>query len=610
MKLILSLLLFAALAVSAQDVTVVDSLKKALVKTEGVKSSTSDSSKAELLYQLSREYWSSNLDTAMMYAEQLLNFSKQTGNKRGTGNAYSSIGVIWWYRSDYEKALDFNELALKTRQETGDKKSIAGSYINIGLVYDEQGYFDEALKNYLESLKLNEQIGDSDKIAQCYNLIAIIYETQNNYPEALKNFEKSLDIRLKSGNKWDLSESYSNIGIVYFENKDYKEAVKNYDQALKLRLEIGDRAGIANSYNNYGDVYIKEKKFDEALASFRKALDIYTEMGLKKNMSNVLLNIAGTYMDMGSMKDAVEHAKSSLALSREIGALDYQRNAYQLLSTAAARLNNYKDALEYERNFRQLNDSLYSSEKMKAVAKLHLQYEFDKKHLADSLNFAQQKQLTQVKLSRQRAFTIGGFAGLVVVAVLLFFAYRSYQRQKKTNRLLVDTQEQLVQSEKLASLGELATGVAREIETPVSYMKNFSDLSKELLQEWKDEKDEKAKSKILSDLSLNLDKISFHGHRADSIVKSMLRQVRFGKGEKQLSDLNKICNEFADVAYRTTLCSLPGLKAQVIKNFDPAMPRLKMIRPGHVQGRDEHHEQCPVCCKGQSRWTCGDQHRI
>ncbi|HKR04608.1 MAG TPA: tetratricopeptide repeat protein, partial [Bacteroidia bacterium] len=568
----------------SQNFLLVDSLNLELKKFEALKSKSqlgspdlSDSIKANILYQLSREYWSSNLDTSMMYAKQVLSLSKTIGYEKGIGNALSSMGVIYWYRGDYQEALSYNEEALRIRLESGNKAAIAKSYNNIGLVYDDQGNFLEALRNYLSSLKINEEINDKEGISQAYNNISTVYINQENFPEALKSATSALKIRLETGDKWGLTESYSNIGLIHFEMGNYPEAINNYNEALKLRKEIGDKEGIAISYNNFGDVYKKEGNYAKALQYYLDALEIKKQMGLKKSMADVYLSIGLLYAEQGNIRETIKNETTALALAKEVGAVDYLKNIYAELAKAYANSDNFKNAYRYRILYEQMSDSLFNADKNKAITQLQMQYVFDKKHLADSLKFAQEKRLDEIKLSRQRIFSYGGFGGLLVVIVLLFFVYRNYDKQRIANKQLRDTQQQLIQAEKLASLGGLTAGIAHEIQNPLNFVNNFSDVSVELVEEIRQTKNEEEKNKIFKDLEDNLSKISFHGKRADSIVQNMLQHSRSGTGEKQLTDINKLCDEFAGLAYHGIKAANPGFNCEIIKSFDKNLPRVNLI---------------------------------
>jgi signal transduction histidine kinase len=121
---------------------------------------------------------------------------------------------------------------------------------------------------------------------------------------------------------------------------------------------------------------------------------------------------------------------------------------------------------------------------------------------------------------------------------------------EKTLDELHRSQEQLVQSEKLASLGQLIAGIAHEIQNPLNFVNNFSQLSNELIKEAIETEDQEERMDILSDLEGNMSKIHQHGKRADSIVKNMLEHSRSGKGEKQKINIVPLCKEYVTLSFQ------------------------------------------------------------
>ena len=161
--------------------------------------------------------------------------------------------------------------------------------------------------------------------------------------------------------------------------------------------------------------------------------------------------------------------------------------------------------------------------------------------------------------------------------------HRTAQLNKSVEDLRA-TQTQLIQSEKMASLGELTAGIAHEIQNPLNFVNNFSDVSRELIEELKEERakgkkerDEKLEEELLTDIDQNLEKISHHGKRADSIVKGMLQHSRASSGEKEPTDINVLADEYLRLAYHGLRAKDKSFNAILETDFDKKIGKIAII---------------------------------
>jgi len=187
------------------------------------------------------------------------------------------------------------------------------------------------------------------------------------------------------------------------------------------------------------------------------------------------------------------------------------------------------------------------------------------------------------------------FIFIVVVSAIVQYRARALKKEnaileervnhrtaqlKKSVEDLKSTQSQLIQSEKMASLGELTAGIAHEIQNPLNFVNNFSEVSDELMEEMEEElgKGDIEEAKALSaDIRGNLAKITHHGKRADAIVKGMLAHSRSGKGEKVPTDLNALAEEYLKLSYHGLRARDKSFNADFKTDFDPNLPKVNVV---------------------------------
>jgi len=174
----------------------------------------------------------------------------------------------------------------------------------------------------------------------------------------------------------------------------------------------------------------------------------------------------------------------------------------------------------------------------------------------------------------------------LILAITLLLWRNNKQKQKAKTQIevayegLQSAQAQLIQSEKMASLGELTAGIAHEIQNPLNFVNNFSDVSTELVDEMNVEIDKgnlKDVKEIANDLKQNLEKINHHGKRAGDIVKGMLQHSRTSRGVKELTDINKLADEYLRLAYHGLRAKDKSFNATLKTDFDETIDKVSII---------------------------------
>jgi signal transduction histidine kinase len=217
------------------------------------------------------------------------------------------------------------------------------------------------------------------------------------------------------------------------------------------------------------------------------------------------------------------------------------------------------------------------------------------------LEFSKKEDALQQKNLKQQWLILAALAALALVGVILLIVIRNrkrlhytYQELQQKNVLIESqrkkaeetldelkaTQAQLIQSEKMASLGELTAGIAHEIQNPLNFVTNFSETSIELLDEMKDELNKgnpREAREIAAEVIGNLEKINQHGKRADSIVKGMLQHSRASSGQKEATDINVLVDEYIHLSYHSLRAKDKSFNATINKDFDATMGKIMLV---------------------------------
>jgi two-component system NtrC family sensor kinase len=476
------------------------------------------------------------------------------------------------------------------------------------------GRFSEALTNLTEAIQVATKSknsatweltifstpGKSREVA--LSMLNHMYghlKLQTGSNESIHYFKEGRRIGLEIGNDFRVTVADMVLATNYL-------LLHQPDSALIYAKEgeaYGIRGGIpkyvANIWYAMGIIYMTKRMDSLALTYFKKSLEYAITEDNLTVVASVYENLFSFYQLKNNTDSALYYAAKNIPIVKSLGATNTFAvseinlgKAYQNLATAYSLKNNTDSANKYLRLALAVKDSLTAT-KLKRLA------DFQRLTLDEQVRVQNEEKRRIAFENKRRLYIL--FAGIVAAIIIMLLIYRNNRQKQKAYTLLQKqkaetdlqkekadyalqelkaTQSQLIQSEKMASLGELTAGIAHEIQNPLNFVNNFSDVSSDLLKELIDEVDKGNTDEvkiITEDLVGNLEKIHHHGQRAADIVKGMLQHSRKSDGKKELTDINALCDEYLRLAYHGLRAKDKSFNAKFETQFDDSISKINVM---------------------------------
>ncbi|HEX3385792.1 MAG TPA: ATP-binding protein, partial [Mucilaginibacter sp.] len=464
------------------------------------------------------------------------------------------------------------------------------AYARLGFYYINSGMYKEALSAALKGLDLSEQYNIKDYLSPLYYDLAWSYSNLNVPAEELKASLKGIAYLKQNKDPFfdQALHLYGITGAAYIDNGKPDSAVYYYKKMDSVQAISKERnAKVITAW--YWSLYYlyttrQYPKADSVLAAGIKECQ---KIGGVLMFDFFYLFSSQSSIYQHKLSKAITQAHEATRIAVLLNDIACRLQAASALSECYERLGKTDSAYHYLK----MKDSLNDVMQMHANALGIQQSRFDKQ-----LNKKEQQAASEIQAqkSRTRALIYVFVTGLVFLLVILIIQLRNSKHKRKANEVLrlqkekventltelKSTQAQLVQREKMASLGELTAGIAHEIQNPLNFVNNFSDVNQEMLDELEEELNkgdiEEAKA-IAADIRQNSEKINHHGKRAEGIVKAMLEHSRASTGQKEPTDINALADEYMRLAYHGLRAKDKSFNAELITDLSKTLPKVVII---------------------------------
>ena len=452
--------------------------------------------------------------------------------------------------------------------------------------------YSEAFRSLLASIKIFEAIHAEQELASALNDVGDIYFNLAEYRHGLSYYSRGALLQEKLIDSFvmipyqRMGFSYAKLKMhdsaVYFAKKCYAIA-ERFDRGSKFKYFINDVA----------EIYAEVEEDSIAMLYFRRSLPYYEPGGFDSddhNRTEVFAGIAKLFRKAGQNDSAFFYARLALTIGQPelakgistVRLIGFIYESSKIISDYYQSKNRLDSAFAYREIEIAAKDSLSGQEKLKEIQAIEFNEEL-----------RQQQAKEDVINYRNKVNTYFFASGSAAFILIVIFLYRNNRLKQKANLVLQQqkqkvedtleqlrsTQAQLVQSEKMASLGELTAGIAHEIQNPLNFVNNFSDVNKELVEEAKAELatgNLQSAGEILNDIKDNSEKINHHGKRADAIVKGMLQHSRTSSGQKEPTDLNALADEYLRLAFHGMRAKDKSFNAKTETGFDNSIGRINV----------------------------------
>ena len=395
-----------------------------------------------LAYLQANEY-----EKADKYLSNALDGFIRLDDQRDLAYCYTNLGLVCFMKSEYSMALDYYNSALAIYEEIDDPISYAQLLNRMGMTYWSLGINDKALSFMLRSVKLRGKGNNRKSMATGYNNIGAIYNDLGEKEKALEYYQKALSAYRDAGDSLGMPSPLTNIGAVFSTRGDYDEALSYYNEALEISIAVGDDFQAAKTQHNMGVIFLKTGQYDTAEKCFQDYLELCNIIGNKEGIAWAFLSLGDVNFETGEYDKSLFLLNECVSLANDIQSLQILKLAYSRLSILYQATGNETAAFDYYKLYTNIKDSIYNSEKAKAITEMQTKYETEKKE-QENRTLKKDNEIQSLMLSRKSILVNSMAIGIILSLLLMVIIFYQYRKRTIAYKFLVKKNMELARSDK------------------------------------------------------------------------------------------------------------------------------------------------------------------
>jgi two-component system, NtrC family, sensor kinase len=483
-------------------------------------------------------------------------------------------------KTDIDASIPYAQKGIKLAGKLNRPDMVAYGELRLSIFYSRANKLDSAIFLALQGLDLSERLHLDNLVSEFHGVLGAVYGTMGNFKRAEFYDNKLLDAATLQKNDSLILRALEELITVYRGTGPIEKYKDILNRTLILAMKLKSEYILARLFWEKASDCQDLKDFQKAINYLHQSLVIWKKRNDHGGVAFTLSFLSNVFLIMNKKDSAGWYAYAALDEANKYKLRKEPMDAYTSLYSYHYKYKDYKNALEDRLVLDSLENKLEGAQKVQTRLTAEMKYDQEKKDLMDSID----QDNKEAAERRTRNLQYGVISAFVLLAVFLFYNSKQKQRAKinieKAYEELTITQAQLVQSEKMASLGELTAGIAHEIQNPLNFINNFSEINKELLVEMQDEmnKGEMNEASVIADEVIgNEEKINHHGKRADSIVKGMLQHSRSSSGYSEPTDINALADEYFRLSYHGLRAKDNSFQSTMQTNFDKSVGEINIV---------------------------------